>query len=105
MVQPASSSLLSYAQSPMLGVVVYLQVRRDAAARQRLSDFTHAVVDQLISIQATYYLCYGQYFTGEQLHRMYPRFGDLVQLKKVLDPEQRFTNAWWNAVTSDSVSL
>jgi FAD/FMN-containing dehydrogenase len=101
-VRPDRLALLPYARETMIGAVVYIQLHRTDFAVARLASFTRDVIEQLAGADGSYYLCYGPYFTREQLLRMYPRFGELCRLKRDLDPASRFSSAWWRAITAQA---
>jgi hypothetical protein len=67
-----TDALVSYAQRDTYGCVVYYNVAKNASATQAVSAFTGDLVDYLISINATYYLCYVAYYSPSQLTTMYP---------------------------------
>ncbi len=52
-------------------------------------------MEYLISIKATYYLCYGSYYSQSQLTTMYPAIRKLFVLKTQHDPDRLFTNVWY----------
>lgn len=95
-----SSALVSYAQTDMYGFVVYYKVARRSREIQTIQAFTGELVDYLISIQATYYLCYGSYYTQSQLRAMYPEIRTLFALKMHYDPDTVFTNRWYEKYSS-----
>ena len=90
-----TTALVSYAQRDMYGFVVYYKVAKNASATQALSAFTSDLIDYLISINATYYLCYGSYYSPSQLTTMYPELPGLFALKAQHDPDGLLTNLWY----------
>ena len=89
------NALISYAQKDMYGIVVYYKVNQKSKDVQTMKAFTRELVDYLISIKATYYLCYSSYYSQDQLTKMYPEIGKLFVLKKQYDPNMLFTNLWY----------
>jgi FAD/FMN-containing dehydrogenase len=89
------NALVSYAQKDMYGFVVYYKVRQNSIDIQTLNAFTRELIDYLISIKATYYLCYGGYYSQSQLTAMYPEIHKLFMLKTQQDPDMLFTNVWY----------
>jgi FAD/FMN-containing dehydrogenase len=101
-----TSALVSYAQRAMYGFVVYYKVAKNASATQALSAFTSELIDYLTSINATYYLCYGSYYSSSQLTTMYPALPRLFALKAQHDPAGLLTNLWYEkyrGAASDSL--
>ena len=89
------NALVSYAQEDMYGFVVYYKVNQNSIDIQTLNAFTRELIDYLISIKATYYLCYGSYYSQSQLATMYPEIRKLFVLKTQQDPDRLFTNLWY----------
>jgi hypothetical protein len=79
----------------MYGFVVYYKVAKNPGATQAVSAFTSELIDYLISINATYYLCYGSYYAPSQLTTMYPELPRLFALKAKHDPDGLLTNLWY----------
>jgi decaprenylphospho-beta-D-ribofuranose 2-oxidase len=90
-----TNALVSYAQRDTYGFVVYYKVTKNAAGIHALDAFTRELFDYLISIEATYYLCYGSYYSPAQLTTMYPELPSLFALKAQRDPNGLFTNLWY----------
>ncbi len=94
-VKKDTNALVSYAQQDMYGFVVYYKVEQKRSDVQALSAFTKKVIDYLLSIKATYYLCYGSYYSPSQLTSMYPEIRTLFALKTQQDPTALFTSVWY----------
>ncbi len=94
-VKKDTNALVSYAQQDMYGFVVYYKVEQKRSDIQVLSAFTKELIDYLLSIKATYYLCYGGYYSPSQLITMYPEIHTLFHLKAEYDPSGIFTNVWY----------
>ena len=90
-----TNALVSYAQKDMYGFVVYYKINQNSIDTQTLNAFTRELMEYLISIKATYYLCYGSYYSPSQLTTMYPAIRKLFVLKTQHDPDRLFTNVWY----------
>lgn len=90
-----TTALVSYAQEDMYGFVVYYKINLNSRDIQTLNAFTRELIDYLISIKGTYYLCYGDYYSSSQLTAMYPGIRRLFVLKTQHDPEGLFTSVWY----------
>ncbi|GHO46563.1 FAD-binding oxidoreductase [Ktedonospora formicarum] len=90
-----TNALVSYAQTNMYGFVVYYKVSRRSKEIQTLQAFTSELIEYLISIKARYYLCYGSYYSQSQLISMYPEIHTLFTRKSQYDPQELFTNEWY----------
>jgi FAD/FMN-containing dehydrogenase len=94
-VKQDTNALVSYAQRDMYGFVVYYKVTKNSVGVQALDTFTRALIDYLIAIEATYYLCYGSYYSPSQLTTMYPEIPNSFALKAHHDPDGLLTNLWY----------
>jgi FAD/FMN-containing dehydrogenase len=100
-VKKDTTALVSYAQQDMYGFVVYYKVEQKSSDVQALSAFTRELIDYLLSIKATYYLCYGSYYSLSQLTSMYPEIRTLFALKAQHDPAGLFTSVWYEKYRDD----
>src|SRR5258706_6536890 len=89
------NALVSYAQKDMYGLVVYYKVQQNSTDIHTIQAFTRELMEYLISIKATYYLCYGSYYSQSQLTTMYPEIRTLFALKTQQDPYMLFTDVWY----------
>jgi len=89
------TALVSYATSNMYAFVSYYRVARDRSDSEQLSKFTQKMMDILDQMHGTFYLAYKGYYTKEQLYRMYPKITMLFSLKKQYDPQEIFSNSWY----------
>ncbi len=96
-----TNALVSYAQTDMYGFVVYYKINQNSIDTQTLNAFTRELMEYLISIKATYYLCYGSYYSQSQLTTMYPAIRKLFVLKTQHDPDRLFTNLWYEKYRGD----
>ncbi len=96
-----TNALVSYAQKDMYGFVVYYKINQNSIDTQTLNAFTRELMEYLISIKATYYLCYGSYYSQSQLTTMYPAIRKLFVLKTQHDPDRLFTNVWYEKYRGD----
>jgi FAD/FMN-containing dehydrogenase len=94
-VKQDTNALVSYTRQDMYGFVVYYKVEQNKSDVQALMAFTREMVEYLLSIKATYYLCYGSYYTPSQLTRMYPQIRTLFALKTHYDPAGLFSSVWY----------
>ncbi len=100
-VKKDTNALVSYAQQDMYGFVVYYQVERKRSDVQALSAFTKELMNYLLSIKATYYLCYGSYYSSSQLTSMYSEIRTLFALKAQHDSAGLFTSVWYEKYHDD----
>ena len=89
-------SLLAWARSEVFGFVIYYKQGTTAAAREEVGVWTRALIDAAVSVGGSYYLPYQLHATDDQFLRAYPRAGEFFELKRRLDPTNRFRNALWD---------
>ena len=89
-------SLLAWARSDVFGFGIYYKQGTTAAARQEVGGRTRALIDAALSAGGSYYLPYQIHATEEQFLRAYPRAGEFFELKRRLDPLNKFRNGFWD---------
>jgi FAD/FMN-containing dehydrogenase len=62
---------------------------------------TQALIDGALAAGGSYYLPYRLHATQEQLKAAYPRAAEFVRIKKLIDPDSRFSNALWASYLKD----
>lgn len=86
-------TLMSYAPEPRFSVVLYMNVGKKPADERHTLSWTQKLIEAAFSVDGTYYLPYGLYATREQMHKGYPGFEELLELKrKRFDPHEIFVN-------------
>jgi FAD/FMN-containing dehydrogenase len=93
---PDPDTLLNWAPVETFAFVLYHKQRTRENAKQRVAVWTRELIDAVLEVGGTYYLPYQPHATPEQFHKAYPKAVQLFGLKKVLDPDFRFTNALWD---------
>ena len=64
-----------------------------AAALRRL-------IDHAIAQGGSYYLTYHRHARRDQLLACYPELPDMLRLKRVYDPEEKFQSEWYRALSA-----
>jgi decaprenylphospho-beta-D-ribofuranose 2-oxidase len=93
-----TEATVSYAKEDMYAFVVYYTIKKDSTDKKNLQSATQELINFLNTIHGTYYLCYGPYFTNEQLLQMYPEMRTEMKMKKIYVPQNVFANNWYNAI-------
>ena len=88
-------TLLAWASEEVFAFVVYYRQGTDSEAKDRVKTWSRAMIDAVLSSGGTYYLPYQVLATPEQFQRAYPRHQEFFELKRRLDPDNRFKNALW----------
>ncbi|MDO3382453.1 FAD-binding oxidoreductase [Gilvimarinus algae] len=89
-------SVLSYAQSEMIAVVLYINMELSEAAINQAQSWTRALVDLTLKHRGTYYLTYQGFPTTEQFRQAYPRWLDFLRTKCQYDPTEIFSNHFYH---------
>ncbi|NOS92413.1 MAG: FAD-binding oxidoreductase [Cyclobacteriaceae bacterium] len=91
-----SLSVLSWARSEVFCFVLYYKQGTSESEQQEVGVWTRKLIDAAISEKGSYYLPYQLHATKNQFERCYNRIGDFIQLKKRLDPTNKFRNKFWD---------
>lgn len=89
---PDPDSYLSWARNEVFAFVVYHSQGTTAADRQQVGVWTREMIDAIISENGAYYLPYQPHATLSQFHAAYPSAEQYFNVKRAVDPENRFQN-------------
>ncbi len=87
-----NETYLSWAQEEVFAFVIYYKQGTDHESREDVRQWTVEMTDAILSEKGRWYLPYQPHATIEQFQRGYPRADLYFDLKRKLDPDQRFTN-------------
>ena len=88
-------TLLSWANSEVFAFVVYYQQGMDQEAKERVRAWSLEMIDAVIEVGGTYYLPYQIFASPEQFQAAYPKSPKFFDVKKKVDPNNRFRNQLW----------
>ena len=88
-------SLLPWAREDVFSFVLYYKQRTNADAREQVGRGTRDLISLALANEGRYYLPYQPHATKEQFERAYPEASLLRNVKRRLDPEQKFSNELW----------
>lgn len=88
-------SFLRYADGPMFCFVMLFNQEIGPAAERDMAEITRELIDSALDHHGRYYLPYRLHATDEQLRRAYPHFGQFVERKRHYDPQEIFSNQFW----------
>jgi hypothetical protein len=95
-VTPNAIPVLAYApHRPVFAIIQMSNVALSAEAQARAQAVTRQLVDAALAHGGTYYLTYQLYPTPEQLHRAYPNARHAFERKRFYDPEETFSNQFY----------
>ena len=90
------TSLLAWARADVFSFVLYHKQRQGTAADARAGTWTRKLIDAALAHGGTYYLPYRLHATPAQFRRAYPAIDAFAQVKRAIDPQQRFRNRLWD---------
>lgn len=90
-------SMLAWAKSEVFAFVIYYKQGTKQKDNDKTKKWTRELIDAAISCNGSYYLPYQIFATPEQFTACYSNANLFFQLKKRLDPTNKFQNSLWNA--------
>lgn len=90
-------SLLAWAKDEMFCFVVYYKQGTSDADRKAVGVWTRELIDTATAVDGSYYLPYQIHATKEQFMKAYPDAERFFDLKKRIDPTNKFRNKLWDA--------
>ena len=90
-----TESYISYAQQDCMGIVILFSQSMTHQGHKTTEQFTRALIDKAIALDAAYYLPIQLHATKEQLKKVYPRIEGFFELKKSYDPQELFMNHFY----------
>jgi decaprenylphospho-beta-D-ribofuranose 2-oxidase len=96
-VGPDATPALAYApRGPAFAIIQMSNVELSPEGQAHASAVTRQLVDAAIEQGGTYYLTYQLYPTADQLHRAYPRAQYAFERKRFYDPDEIFSNQFYD---------
>ena len=96
-VEQDMDSMLSYApQGPRIASVLLFSQEMTARAEADMARMTQTMIEAVLAIGGSYYLPYRPHATTAQFQRCYPNAAAFAALKRQIDPDLRFRNAFWD---------
>jgi FAD/FMN-containing dehydrogenase len=89
-------SLLAWAKTEVFAFVLYYKQGTTQKARAEVGNWTRELIDAALSLDGSYYLPYQLHATREQFLRAYPHAREFFDVKRRLDPTEKFRNELWN---------
>ncbi|KAB7705965.1 FAD-binding protein [Bacillus aerolatus] len=94
-VEKNERAVLSYARDDMFALVLLINQGRSSGDMKQTEKVVRKMIDVTLEHNGSYYLPYYSYPTKEQLHTAYPRSEEFFQMKRKYDPDERFTNFFY----------
>jgi FAD/FMN-containing dehydrogenase len=90
-----SVSFLPWAKDDLACIVFNLRTPHTDAGIARTAAAFRALSDASIELGGSFFLTYHRHASAAQVQAAYPRFGEFLQHKRALDPDERFTSSWY----------
>lgn len=91
-----TESVLSFAPVPRIAAVMLFSQEMTQRAEADMKRMTQDLIDRVIDIGGTYYLPYRLHARPDQFNWAYPRASEFAARKRLIDPDLRFRNAFWD---------
>lgn len=88
-------SALPWAREEVYSFVLYYKQRTWFSARERVAEWTRELIELALRHEGRYYLPYQLHASVDQFSRAYPEADQLRRIKRVIDPEGKFSNELW----------
>ena len=92
---PDSGSYMAWAREEVFAFVVYYHQETTKEAQEEVGKWTRGMIDAILSERGTYYLPYQPHATKAQFIKAYPNANKFFEVKKQVDPNNRFQNKLW----------
>jgi FAD/FMN-containing dehydrogenase len=88
-------NFLNYAPIEMYSIVLYINQPTNTEGNEKMGRITRELIDLTNSLNGRFYLPYQLHYTPEQLERAYPEISAFFEAKKQHDPDELFTNTFY----------
>jgi FAD/FMN-containing dehydrogenase len=95
--RPDSGTLLAWARTEVFSFVIYYKQGTSDVDKEKVKLWTRQLIEVAIANNGSYYLPYQIHATPEQFSKAYPNSQKFFDLKKQLDPTNKFRNKLWDA--------
>ncbi len=83
-------STLAWANTEVFAFVIYYKQKKGKEEQAKVQNWTQQLIQTAIDNKGTYYLPYQLNASNEQFNKAYPSNEQLISLKKLLDPTNKF---------------
>jgi decaprenylphospho-beta-D-ribofuranose 2-oxidase len=90
-----NEALMSFAKKDMFALVLLINQGMSDEDIYETGETVRGMIDITLKHGGTYYLPYYEYPTKSQMKSAYPKSDEFFQMKRKLDPEERFTNRFY----------
>ena len=90
-------SLLAWAKQDVFSFVLFYEQQKTTTDSLKVQQWTHQLIEAALACDGSFYLPYQIQATPEQCLRAYPHAEAFFQLKKQVDPSNKFSNKLWQS--------
>lgn len=90
-------SLMAWARTDVFAFVIYYRQGTRPKAQAHVKEWTQQLIDAAIAHKGTYYLPYQIHATPEQFGKAYPQAETFFEVKREVDPGNKFRNKLWDS--------
>jgi hypothetical protein len=94
-IEPDTESFLPWATERSVCVICNLHVMHDDEGLRRAAADFQRLIDRAIEFGGRYYLTYHRWATRRQVEACYPRFVEVLKLKREHDSRELFQSDWY----------
>lgn len=94
-IEKDAESFLAWATEPYVCVIFNLHVIHNPGGLEKAVRDFRRLIDRGIEYGGSYFLTYHRWATHRQVKICYPRFVEMLRLKRKYDPEDRFQSDWY----------
>ncbi|MBA3662209.1 MAG: FAD-binding oxidoreductase [Gammaproteobacteria bacterium] len=87
-----SNILLPYVKNNCFAIVLYFNQDLSGKEVEHTKLWTRKLIDTTLSMDGNYYLPYQNFASESQFKQAYPGYEKIIELKKIYDPKNIFTN-------------
>ena len=91
-VKADTTSVMSYAPQDSFAFVIYFNIFNMQKSIDKSAQWTRKIIDAALKYNGTYYLPYIMSATKKQFDQAYPNFNELLKIKHLYDPHNKFRN-------------
>lgn len=87
---------LAWAPEEVFSFVVYYKQGTTPSAKKHVAKWTGELIEQVLSVNGRHYLPYQIHATEDQFKKAYPGHTKFFEVKRKLDPTNKFRNKLWD---------
>jgi FAD/FMN-containing dehydrogenase len=94
-IQKDNTTFLPWAKDDFVCVIFNLRTPHTEEGRANTAKTFRALIDASNDCGGCFFLTYHRHATARQVETAYPNFREWLQLKRLYDPQERFTSDWY----------